>query len=256
MLVQAVLIGFIAMFVTFEWMLCTNMGSRQIITGVLVGRVRGDLKTGIILGATLEMVFIGSITLGAAVPPDVITGGILGAAFAISTGKGADVALALAFPIATLYLVVDNLLTLVLLPVFVHKADRYVEEGEFRKMEMMHILGGFVVKSLPRGIICAAAFYLGTPVMNRVLESIPEFVQNGLVAAAGFIPALGIALLTRMILTKKTVVFFVLGFTISAYLRIPMLGIALLASVLAVILVELQGSHTVVRQEVMEDEDF
>ena len=240
MLVQAVLIGFIAMFVTFEWMLGTNLGSRPIITGVLVGLVMGDLKTGIILGATLEMVFIGSITLGAAVPPDVITGGILGAAFAIST----------------LYLVVDNLLTLVLLPVFVHKADRYVEEGEFRKMEMMHILGGFVVKSLPRGIICAAAFYLGTPVMNRVLESIPEFVQNGLVAAAGFIPALGIALLTRMILTKKTVVFFVLGFTISAYLRIPMLGIALLASVLAVILVELQGSQTVVRQEVMEDEDF
>ena len=189
MLVQAVLIGFIAMFVTFEWMLGTNLGSRPIITGVLVGLVMGDLKTGIILGATLEMVFIGSITLGAAVPPDVITGGILGAAFAISTGKGADVALALAFPIATLYLVVDNLLTLVLLPVFVHKADRYVEEGEFRKMEMMHILGGFVVKSLPRGIICAAAFYLGTPVMNRVLESIPEFVQNGLVAAAGFIPA-------------------------------------------------------------------
>ena len=246
MLAQAILIGFIAMFVTFEWMLGTNLGSRPIITGVLVGLVMGDLKTGIILGATLEMVFIGSITLGAAVPPDVITGGILGAAFAISTGKGADVALALAFPIATLYLVVDNLLTLVLLPVFVHKADKYVERGEFRKMEMMHILGGFVVKSLPRGIICAAAFYLGTPVMNRVLESIP----------AGFIPALGIALLTRMILTKKTVVFFVLGFTVSAYLRIPMLGIALLASVLAVILVELQSSQTVVKQEVMEDEDF
>ena len=103
MLVQAILIGLIAMFVTFEWMFGTNLGSRPIITGMLVGLVMGDLKTGIILGATLEMVFIGSITLGAAVPPDVITGGVLGAAFAISTGKGADVALALAFPIATLY---------------------------------------------------------------------------------------------------------------------------------------------------------
>lgn len=99
MLVQAILIGLIAMFVTFEWMFGTNLGSRPIITGMLVGLVMGDLKTGIILGATLEMVFIGSITLGAAVPPDVITGGILGAAFAISTGKGADVALALAFPV-------------------------------------------------------------------------------------------------------------------------------------------------------------
>lgn len=88
MLVQAIfLIGLIAMFVTFEWMFGTNLGSRPIITGMLVGLVMGDLKTGIILGATLEMVFIGSITLGAAVPPDVITGGILGAAFAISTWK-------------------------------------------------------------------------------------------------------------------------------------------------------------------------
>lgn len=129
MLVQAILIGLIAMFVTFEWMFGTNLGSRPIITGMLVGLVMGDLKTGIILGATLEMVFIGSITLGAAVPPDVITGGILGAAFAISTGKGADVALALAFPIATLYLVVDNVLTLGILPFFLHKADNYIEKA-------------------------------------------------------------------------------------------------------------------------------
>lgn len=63
MLVQAILIGLIAMFVTFEWMFGTNLGSRPIITGMLVGLVMGDLKTGIILGATLEMVFIGSIAL-------------------------------------------------------------------------------------------------------------------------------------------------------------------------------------------------
>ena len=255
MLVQAILIGLIAMFVTFEWMFGTNLGSRPIITGMLVGLVMGDLKTGIILGATLEMVFIGSITLGAAVPPDVITGGILGAAFAISTGKGADVALALAFPIATLYLVVDNVLTLGILPFFLHKADNYIEKGDFKGMERMHILGGFVVKSLPRGIICAVAFYLGTPVMNRVLEAIPEFVQNGLVAAAGLIPALGIALLAQMILSKKTMVYFILGFALAAYLKIPMLGIAMMAGCLAVILVQMQGTQKVAVQEV-EDDDF
>ena len=250
MLVQAILIGLIAMFVTFECMFGTNLGSRPIITGMLVGLVMGDLKTGIILGATLEMVFIGSITLGAAVPPDVITGGVLGAAFAISTGKGADVALALAFPIATLYLVVDNVLTLGILPFFLHKADNYIEKGDFKGMERMHILGGFVVKSLPRGIICAVAF------MNRVLEAIPEFVQNGLVAAAGFIPALGIALLAQMILSKKTMVYFILGFALAAYLKIPMLGIAMMAGCLAVILVQMQGTQKVAVQEVEDDDDF
>lgn len=256
MLVQAVLIGLIAMLATFEWMLGTNLGSRPIITGVLVGLVMGDLQTGVILGATLELVFIGSVTLGAAVPPDVITGGILGAAFAISTGNGADVALALAFPIATLYLIVDNVLTLGILPIFVHKADKYIEKGDFKGMERMHILGGFVVKSLPRGIVCGVAFYLGTPVMNRVLEAIPQFVQEGLVAAAGFIPALGIALLARMILTKKTAVFFILGFAVSAYLKIPMLGIAIMAAVLAIILVQAQGNQSTAVQGVEDDDDF
>lgn len=120
MLTQAILIGLVAMCVTFEWALGTCLASRPIVTGVLIGLVMGDLQTGIIVGATLEMVFIGSVTIGAAVPPDVITGGILGTAFAISTGQGAEVALTLAFPIASLYLIIDNALTLIVMPFFVH----------------------------------------------------------------------------------------------------------------------------------------
>lgn len=116
MLTQAILIGLVAMCVTFEWALGTCLASRPIVTGVLIGLVMGDLQTGIIVGATLEMVFIGSVTIGAAVPPDVITGGILGTAFAISTGQGAEVALTLAFPIASLYLIIDNALTLIVMP--------------------------------------------------------------------------------------------------------------------------------------------
>lgn len=72
MLTQAILIGLVAMCVTFEWALGTCLASRPIVTGVLIGLVMGDLQTGIIVGATLEMVFIGSVTIGAAVPPDVI----------------------------------------------------------------------------------------------------------------------------------------------------------------------------------------
>lgn len=71
MLTQAILIGLVAMCVTFEWALGTCLASRPIVTGVLIGLVMGDLQTGIIVGATLEMVFIGSVTIGAAVPPDV-----------------------------------------------------------------------------------------------------------------------------------------------------------------------------------------
>ena len=120
----------------------------------------------------------------------------------------------------------------------------------------MHILGGFVVKSLPRGIImCSSILSWNTSYEPEFLKAIPEFVQNGLVAAAGFIPALGIALLAQMILSKKTMVYFILGFALAAYLKIPMLGIAMMAGCLAVILVQMQGTQKVAVQEV-EDDDF
>ena len=47
------------------------------------------------VGATLELVFMGAIQIGAAVPPDVLVGAGLGTAFAIQSGQGADIALAL-----------------------------------------------------------------------------------------------------------------------------------------------------------------
>ena len=51
MLTQAILIGLVAMCVTFEWALGTCLASRPIVTGVLIGLVMGDLQTGIIVGA-------------------------------------------------------------------------------------------------------------------------------------------------------------------------------------------------------------
>ena len=50
MLLQAILIGLVAMCSTFEWALGTCLASRPIVTGVLIGLVMGDLETGIIGG--------------------------------------------------------------------------------------------------------------------------------------------------------------------------------------------------------------
>lgn len=39
---QAILVGLIAMFVTFEWLAGSSLITRPIVTGVLVGLVMGD----------------------------------------------------------------------------------------------------------------------------------------------------------------------------------------------------------------------
>ena len=52
-------------------------------------------------------------------------------------------------------------------------------------------------------------------------------------------PALGFALLVKMIINKKVAVFYFLGFALSVYLNIPITGIAIFGVILAVILVNL-----------------
>lgn len=86
-MVEALLLGLVAFIAQSEYALGTSLISRPIVTGLLTGLVLGDVQTGVIMGATLELAFIGSFSVGASIPPDVVTGGILGVAFAITSGE-------------------------------------------------------------------------------------------------------------------------------------------------------------------------
>src|ERR1700754_3856767 len=121
-----IIIALIAMFGHSEDFLGTTLLSRPLVLGPLVGLVLGDINQGIIIGGTLELIFMGNIKVGAAIPPDVITGGFLGTAFAIMSGKGPAIALALAVPISILAeMVLSGLF--VFRPVFSKKFEQYAE---------------------------------------------------------------------------------------------------------------------------------
>lgn len=257
-LFQSIMLGLLSAVIVADWLTGTNNISRPIISSVFVGLIMGDLQAGIIMGATLELAFIGAITIGASRPPDIVSGGILGTAFAIATGRGAEFALTLAFPIAALFLIVDNLMTLLILPMIARKADKYAEEGKLKKSAQMHIVGWLSVKSLPRAIFVTLAFYLGSPVMERILNQIPDFIQTGISLAAGIMPALGFAILLQMILKKEVVVFFIIGFALYSYLHVPVLGISIFAACLAYILINLDTKidKKVIVEGENSDDDF
>ncbi len=59
-MVEALLLGLVAFIAQSEYALGTSLISRPIVTGLLTGLVLGDMETGIVMGATLELAFIGS----------------------------------------------------------------------------------------------------------------------------------------------------------------------------------------------------
>ena len=259
MIVQAVLLGIVAFIAQSEYALGTSLLSRPIVTGLFTGIVLGDVKTGIVMGATLELAFIGSFSVGASIPPDVVTGGILGTAFAITAGAGTETALLLGLPIATLTLILKNIYLSLLIPIMNHKADSYAEEGNYKGVEHMHLLAGFGL-SLMLGVVVMVSYMVGSNTIGNLLNKIPDFVQNGLSVATGLIPALGFAMLARLLINKQVAPYFFLGFAIASYLEIPVTGVAIFGAILAVVVVNIMNVRQLPLQttagEVEEDEEF
>ncbi|MBS6059125.1 MAG: PTS mannose/fructose/sorbose/N-acetylgalactosamine transporter subunit IIC [Mixta calida] len=233
---EALLLGLVAFIAQSEYALGTSLLSRPIVTGLLTGLVLGDVQTGVIMGATLELAFIGSFSVGASIPPDVVTGGILGVAFAITSGAGTETALLLGLPIATLTLVLKNVYLGLFIPTLSHKADVYAERGDTGGIERMHLLAGFGL-SLMLATIVTVSFLIGSGAVKSLLDAIPEFIKHGLSVATGIIPALGFAMLARLLINKKVAPWFFLGFALMAYLKIPVTGIAILGAIAAVVMV-------------------
>ena len=257
-MLQAILLGLISMLGNAEYLFGTSCLSRPLVMGALTGIVMGDIPTGVALGATLELAFMGAFSIGASIPPEMISGTVLGTAFAISTGSGAETALTLAIPIASLVLVFKNLGMVFILPAFVHKADDYAQKGDLKGVSRMHYLGGFFGVNLIIGVVVAISFYVGSPAVQAVLAVIPEWVQNGLQIAMGLLPAIGFGLLMQMIMKKEVAPFFMLGYVLSVYLSIPVTGIAIFGCIIAIVLTQLKGKPQMAYagSEVDEDDDF
>ncbi|RHB08826.1 PTS sugar transporter subunit IIC, partial [Collinsella sp. AM41-2BH] len=191
MLTQAILIGLIAAFGKFDCQLGTLYAFRPIVLCPLVGLVLGDLQSGLAIGASLELLFMGSISIGAYVPPDETIGGVLACAFAIQLGQGTEAAIALAMPIATLCLAIKNILNAAL-PILVDRADVFSGQGNLKGVYAMHFLIGStgVIMAF---LLCSLSFYLGADAIQGMLDFIPPFVLAGFGVAANILPAMGFA---------------------------------------------------------------
>jgi len=227
------LITLIIFFGHSEDLLGTTLLSRPLVLGPLVGLVLGDLHQGIVIGASLELIFMGNIKVGAAIPPDVVTGGVLGTAFAILSGKGTGIALALSIPISILAEMLLSALFVArsgLNKVFV----QYAVAGDWRAVQRLHVVSG-LLKPLLMAIVGFLALQLGAGAMKAFLDRIPDWVNTGLQVAGNLLPALGFALLMNLLFQKRVAPYFFLGFILAAFLKLPVIAIGGLGVIIAVL---------------------
>ncbi|MGG2092539.1 PTS N-acetylgalactosamine transporter subunit IIC [Bacillus sp. S13(2024)] len=204
---------------------------RPIVTGVIIGLIFGDLKTGVMTGAAIELVWAGMVPLAGAQPPNVVIGGIIGTSFAILTGQEPKVAIGIAVPFAVAVQACITLMFTAFSPVM-HKADQYAQEANTKGIERINYLGiltlfvfYFVIAFLP--------IYFGADAAKGVVEALPKWLISGLGVAGGMMAAIGFAMLLKIMLKKQYVAFLIVGFILVTYMNMPVIAVALIGIAIA-----------------------
>ena len=235
MILQGLLV-YIACIVLFylQYLLGNILVDRPLIVGTVVGLLLGDVKTGIIAGGTYELIFLGAINAGGVVPSNPTIGTAIGVSLAILSGMDINESLAVAVPAGLLGGALQTLMYTVR-AMFNNRVDKMIDEDNEH---------GIVVFTYVQSVIWYALLFLpvflvvafGQDSITGIVNSLPEVVTHGLSVAGGFLPAVGVAILMNMTWSKELGVYFFVGYVLSAYLGMPMVGIAIAAILYVIIL--------------------
>lgn len=225
---------------------------RPIILGPIVGFVLGDLETGLIVGGTLELIFIGAAPIGGSVPPNVVIGSILGTAFAIVAGQGLEEALVIAIPAALLGSLFE-LLAKAFGSVFVNMAEHFADRANLKGISMSVHLGN-IAHGLATAIPTYLGLSLGAEFVQNFLNSFPDWAQTGLKVAGGALPALGFGLLLATLASPRLIPLFFAGFLFAVYTNFGVVGISILGALVAILIVTYRTTNEKAPEKAQHDE--
>lgn len=207
---------------------------RPIVTGPIVGAVLGDLNTGIIMGASLEAIYMGIVNSGGAAPADAYSATVICVTFVIAGGLDMEAGLVLALPIGTLMTQL-NPLTQPIHGYFIKVFDGFLEKGDTRSFEILQHVYRFLFSRLVQTIVIFFSIYVGVESVQKGIAVLPVFILNGLKAAGGMLPAVGLGVLLMMTWSKEMGAMLIVGFVLSVYLNLNSMAIALIGGAIAVV---------------------
>jgi len=184
---------------------------RPLVAGFLVGLILGDPAQGTLIGAAINVPYLGFISAGGNLPADASLAGWVGTTIALASGLDPTKAVAIAFGLGLLgtiifygRMAVDS--------IFAHWADARAEKADIAGVAFMNVVPGqaflFVVSFVPVFLLALN----GPSAVQDALNALPIWTVNGLVIAGGILPAIGIALNMRFIFRGSAIPYFFIGY--------------------------------------------
>ena len=236
-IVQALLCAVYGIIAYMDYLMDLAALASPTVAGFITGVIMGDPAAGLLIGGTCELIFIGIYPVGGARPPEPTVGTIMGTAIAITTGKGIEIALPIAVPIAVLG---AQVVTLVLTTsvVFIHAADQFNAEGNFGLAYLTHLIAGPLMIAGGMALLIFVGVWLGAgPVsaFNDWVSTDIPWLWGALAVGASCMVPVGLAALLRIYWNLRFIPFFLLGFTLAAVAGMGLVPVAIIGGAIGII---------------------
>lgn len=230
--IQAILIGLWTAF-CYSGMLFGIFTNRCLVLSFGVGVILGDLPTALSVGAISELAFMGfGVGAGGTVPPNPIGPGIIGTLMAITMPNVTpETALSLSIPFAV---------AIQFLQTAIYTVRAGGPQGAINALKRQDFSGFRLQANLTVVLFAVVGFLLGftgsvaMEWLSYVVGLIPEWLLKGLSVAGGMLPAIGFAMIMSVMLKKELIPFAIMGYILASYLKMPVMGIALVAAAFAI----------------------
>lgn len=233
-LTQGILIAVWAMVAGLDCWLQAFYIFRPIIVCTITGLILGDLQLGVIAGGLTELAFAGLTPAGGTQPPNTVLCGIMTVVIAATNKTAPTTAIGLSLPFAMLmqYILLFYYSSFSL---FMSKFDKYAQEGDAKSFKRLNYIPLTIVV-LSFGIVAFLSAYAAQAPMHQLVTSMPQWLTHGFELAGGILPAVGFAMLLKVMLKAQYFPYLLIGFVIASMIPFSnVLPVALIGVVFAMI---------------------
>lgn len=250
--IQAAILGLFACLASMPGLGGTSIGNytlgRPLIGGLVCGIILGDLRTGILVGCAMQIVYIALVTPGGTVSADVRAVSYIGIPLAMvalksygldaDTSEGQSLATSFGTMVGTLGTVLFYGTATINLA-WQHIGWKAVEKRQYKKLYLVDMglpwISHLACSFIPTLVMCK----LGANVVDAIKTALPMdgIAMKTLFTVGGLLPCVGIAILLKQIVKSAAdFVPFLFGFVLAASLGINLVSATVVAGMFAIII--------------------
>ena len=203
--------------------------------GLIYGLIFGDVQKGLIIGGSIQLLYLGVVATGNNMPSDSTMAAIIAIPLALSQNLDPAMAVSIAVPFGILGTLFNNIKRSINIG-FLHYADKKAEELNVKEINRCAILYPWLAMSVIQFVPVFIISYLGPAASEFLINNLPTWVTGGLSVAGGVLPAIGFALMIVQIGRKEILPYYFIAYFLVRYLSLNTMALSIFGVCIALIL--------------------